>query len=280
MCVRPEHFAQQLEVVVRRARPVTLRSLAAPRARRPGGRELAVTFDDAYVDVLEAAVPILERFEVPATVFVVSAALGTSFWWDRLMALLRAAPPSRVAIHVPAAPGVPPVRVTVDSRGRVPEALHRVLRSSADSVREQILDEVRRSFGLPPLPDAAPTARAVTREELLQLAAHPLIEIGAHTSSHADLSRVTPDRMKQEVFEDRRSLGAMIGAEVEAFAYPHGRFTSQARTAVEQAGFTRACAGHPGRVRQKTDRLALPRLWPSDLDGDRFASFLGRWTGI
>ena len=45
-------------------------------------RAVVVTFDDGYVDVLETAYPLLARYEIPATVFVVSGCLGKRFWWD------------------------------------------------------------------------------------------------------------------------------------------------------------------------------------------------------
>ena len=43
-----------------------------------GERTLAITFDDAYHSVAEQALPVLERLEVPATVFACTAFLGTS----------------------------------------------------------------------------------------------------------------------------------------------------------------------------------------------------------
>jgi peptidoglycan/xylan/chitin deacetylase (PgdA/CDA1 family) len=42
-----------------------------------GERTLAITFDDAYHSVAERALPVLERLEVPATVFACTAFLGT-----------------------------------------------------------------------------------------------------------------------------------------------------------------------------------------------------------
>jgi peptidoglycan/xylan/chitin deacetylase (PgdA/CDA1 family) len=61
------------EIVERMARGASLRSLAA------------VTFDDGYTGVFELAAPILESLRVPATVFLVSDAVGrpTGFWWDQ-----------------------------------------------------------------------------------------------------------------------------------------------------------------------------------------------------
>jgi peptidoglycan/xylan/chitin deacetylase (PgdA/CDA1 family) len=279
MCVRPDNLAQHLEVLVRRTRPVSLHTLASVPRGQPGRRDLAVTFDDAYTDVLEVALPILERFEVPATVFVVTGALGASFWWDRLTALLWAAPPSRVTVTLPAAAGLPKRQIAVNSRRLPPAALGDVLRVSPDVVRKQVLDDLQEALGLAAVPDPAPMARAVTSEELLRLAAHPLITIGAHTFSHPDLSRVERSRLEREVLGSRRSLGDLIGADIDAFAYPHGLSSGEARAMVTRAGFTMACAGHPGRVRRHTDRLTLPRLWPSDVDGDGFGRFLRLWTG-
>ena len=49
-------------------------------------RSIVVTFDDGYVDNLNYAKPLLEHFNVPATVYLVTEALieGRNFWWDEL----------------------------------------------------------------------------------------------------------------------------------------------------------------------------------------------------
>jgi peptidoglycan/xylan/chitin deacetylase (PgdA/CDA1 family) len=49
-------------------------------------RELAITFDDGYLDNHDTAAPILERLGLPATFFVVTEWMGTAFvpWWDRV----------------------------------------------------------------------------------------------------------------------------------------------------------------------------------------------------
>jgi peptidoglycan/xylan/chitin deacetylase (PgdA/CDA1 family) len=52
---------------------------------RPLHRRLAITFDDGYRDNFENAAPILERYSLPATFFVVTEWVGTDIvpWWDK-----------------------------------------------------------------------------------------------------------------------------------------------------------------------------------------------------
>ena len=85
--VSPRHFAEHLEVLREYNHPMRLQHLAQglyrrKRARRP----VAITFDDGYADNLHNAKPLLERYDIPATVFVTTGYLGNEreFWWDEL----------------------------------------------------------------------------------------------------------------------------------------------------------------------------------------------------
>ena len=53
-------------------------------------RPLVVTFDDGYADNLYNAKPLLERYEIPATIFLTSGCIGQNreFWWDELDRML------------------------------------------------------------------------------------------------------------------------------------------------------------------------------------------------
>jgi peptidoglycan/xylan/chitin deacetylase (PgdA/CDA1 family) len=72
-------FARYFRVVPLRDLVDRLERGATPR------HELAITFDDGYRDNFENAAPILERFSLPATFFVVTKWMGTDVvpWWDR-----------------------------------------------------------------------------------------------------------------------------------------------------------------------------------------------------
>ena len=95
LVVSPSHFREHLEVLRRHFDLVSLPEMARRYDLTPGngsepvgdrptaGRPLALTFDDAYVDVLENALPQVEKHGIPVTVFVVTEALGDErFRWD------------------------------------------------------------------------------------------------------------------------------------------------------------------------------------------------------
>jgi peptidoglycan/xylan/chitin deacetylase (PgdA/CDA1 family) len=53
--------------------------------RLPLDRELAITFDDGYLDNFESAAPLLRKYSLPAAFFVVTRWMGGDVvpWWDR-----------------------------------------------------------------------------------------------------------------------------------------------------------------------------------------------------
>ncbi len=84
LSVRPGAFERQLELLVARGyRGATFTdAVRSP----PRGRTLVVTFDDGFRSVLELAFPILDRLELPATIFAVTGFAreqeGLPLRWD------------------------------------------------------------------------------------------------------------------------------------------------------------------------------------------------------
>jgi len=72
-------FARQMDTLLRLAVPV---SINAHFPLDPEKRHIAVTFDDAFENVVDHAVPELCRRNIPAAIFVVTGVLGeNATWW-------------------------------------------------------------------------------------------------------------------------------------------------------------------------------------------------------
>ena len=70
--IAPERFEEHLDWLSRRRRLVSLDETLGPQ-RKPF---VAVTFDDGYRDNLTIALPLLEKYQVPMTLFVTAGFLG------------------------------------------------------------------------------------------------------------------------------------------------------------------------------------------------------------
>jgi peptidoglycan/xylan/chitin deacetylase (PgdA/CDA1 family) len=83
LCVTPARFAEQMAWLKRRGlRGVSVATLVdAMPARRARGM-VGITFDDGYLNVLTAALPVLLRHDFTATMFIISDRIGGTNEWD------------------------------------------------------------------------------------------------------------------------------------------------------------------------------------------------------
>ncbi len=106
--------------------------------------------------------------------------------------------------------------------------------------------------------------RFMTRSELLEVAADPLVEIGSHTREHVKLGLASGQEVYEELVACKAELEDMLGVEVPSFAFPNCEYSAEAPAAVERAGHTNAvtCAGRGGLTAYE-----LGRESPSPIDG-------------
>jgi peptidoglycan/xylan/chitin deacetylase (PgdA/CDA1 family) len=306
LAVTPRHFTEHLEILRRECYPTSLGSFVDDLQN--GGfraRSIIVTMDDGYADNLYEAKPLLERFSIPATVFVTAGSIGSrrEFWWDEL---------ERIFLHSRDLPRVLSLRVdrfehrydlgaaasylpdqlkrdaqwNVES-GQEPSERHTVYRSLIKLLRplsaearsdalNQILDWARA------VSDARASHRTLTTEELLRLVDGGLLDVGAHGVSHSVLAELTQEEQKADILGSKTKLEAILGSRIDQFAYPFGSpddYTRETTALVQDAGFMSACANYPGLVWNGRNRYEWPRILVRDWDGEEFGRRLTRWWG-
>jgi peptidoglycan/xylan/chitin deacetylase (PgdA/CDA1 family) len=278
LCLRPAWFAEQLEVLRERALPLGLGDLGTALAdgELPSGA-VVVTFDDGYLNNLEVVKPLLECYEVPATLFVVSDSRGREFWWDELARLLepeRPLPP-RLELRLRGETlewetGGEPAR-----RGLAVELGRRLMHLPATDVRAALdalwsrVDDAG---------EEGPRHRCMTDDELRQATSGGLIALGSHTRSHPPLAGRPEAEQRSEVEGSRSSLEQATRCTVDTFSYPNGSRDDATRRLVREAGYRCACTSEPDVVRAATDPFDLPRFWLPPCDGRRLGRWLDRWV--
>ncbi|MGH8064306.1 MAG: polysaccharide deacetylase family protein, partial [Candidatus Entotheonellia bacterium] len=306
LCVTPHHFAEHLEILQRSFRVCSLRELDLALANNNlPDRSVVVTFDDGYVDNLQTARPLLEVYDIPATVFLTTGLIGQEceFWWDELDRLLLQ-------------PGLLPNMLTLRIEGRtygwemgdganydenafqryrgwkaweaapcvrqmLYRSLYELLRPVSQDERCDVLTELRSWVGTAAA--GRPSHRILSPAELVTLANGDLLDIGAHTVTHPVLSGLPTAAQWDEIRRSKDRLEEIIGRPVRSFAYPHGMpsdYTSETIAMVREAGFASGCAAYGGVVEAASDRFQLPRIEVQDCDGEKFARHLAKWLAV
>ena len=290
LCVHPDNFAAQMGALRQSGRPVlAVAELAARLAdgTAPKGA-VAVTFDDGYLDNLDTAVPILERHEVPATVFVTTSAVGGdgSLWWDELGDLLLTPGSPGVSAHLEVGGGIdlelpaagPDLPRWHAGQADPPTPRHaaylvlwRALVAMAAPERRRALDELSAVLGRP-----ARRRRMLDEDQLRILDAHPLVEIGAHTVTHPSLPTLDAEGVRDEIEGGRAQLEGLLGHPVRLLAYPFGHHDDATVAAARRAGFEAAVTTAGGAVGRTPDPHRIPRETMFDFDAARFRAELRR----
>ncbi|MGH9327218.1 MAG: polysaccharide deacetylase family protein [Terriglobia bacterium] len=256
-------FAQHLELVARKFNPVALADLlrGLHDHQRVPSRAVAITFDDGYADNYGVAVPLLERFGIPATFYVTAGAIDpndAALWFIRLR-------------HAFATTQKP--EWLDGKRGRAysladTEKRHRAFLEACEHcarvvppAQEDIATSIERELEVEPVPR---NDLMMTWDQVRKLHRKGYT-VGSHTLSHPNMAHIGEKEARREFEESKRKLEEELGAEVRHFSYPHPvlnpNWTQGTLALCRDAGFKSAVLTANGPVRTGADPYALPRVY-------------------
>lgn len=217
----------------------------------------AFTFDDGFADNLTLALPIMEKYAAPFTVFVPTGMIVRNIdaWWFGIAEWIR----RHDRIELPELGRF----ACADAAGkqRTYSAIEQAIHQNFDllpAVRAALAAD---GIAIAPLVDR----EALSDTQLRTLARHPLVTIGGHTTTHLNLARAPAATAKTEMANNRKFLQEIADQPVWHNAYPFGHAGAcGAREAdISRAvGFRTAVTTRPGAIfPQHRDHLhALPRI--------------------
>lgn len=237
-------------------------------------RSVAITFDDGTRDFATTAVPLLERFGFPATVYL-------STWYCN-----QPRPVFRVFAkyilwkgrhNYKGGPlGGVTGNVDVESpEGRtrfVDEVRARVKREGITlEQRDRILAGIAGSLGVDYEKALAETNfKLMTAEQVAQVSRSPLVSVELHTHRHQ--TPLNEELFQREIRQNRERIEAMTGRTPKHFCYPSGVFDGQFLPWLRSLGVETATTGEAGLAGRDSNPLLLPRVVDtSNLTADRFA---------
>lgn len=275
LTVSPRHFEEQIRYLKEHFQILRFEE----DWRKPGGEGVAITFDDGYADNYEYALPILEKYHVPATVFVSTGYVdsGREYWWDEIVRVLTKDVdyPKQFELkdslyHYTWDTGNPEARLEMAS------SLHWLLKMDPDIERVHLwLEQIKAWAGIEE--EARREHLPLTLGQLQALGRSEYITIGAHTVNHRSLGCQTKAGQEYEIGASVCFLEKALRRKINTFSYPFGsalHFNQDTFEICARKGIVKAASTLRGWWEEETAPYAIPRIEAVDQGGEGFKKFL------
>lgn len=257
----PELFDAHLRYLKKHFTPVSFRDVPSILSGRLCVKNpLILTVDDGYRDFVEAAVPLLRKHAIPATLFVTTRFIDGEIWLapDIINYVIFRTSKMKADI-LGSRPEVP--LQTLEDKRRACDKLLSFCKRLDEENKADVLSELadKLDVKVPPCPPSE--FQPVSWKQLKEL--DGLIEIGSHTLTHPILSRVATDRAEIEIVESKKHIERNLDREVTAFAYPngtHGDYAAREKEILRESGYRYAVTCNVGFNAFDADLLELNRV--------------------
>jgi peptidoglycan/xylan/chitin deacetylase (PgdA/CDA1 family) len=255
-------------------------AIQALQEKRLPPRAICITFDDGYRSIHDLALPILQEFGLPATVFTTTAYMdGGNMWNDRIIEAVRRLPNGPLdlralglGLHT-----LKDLHHREDILGKLNEGV-KYLRPQA---RLEVIDALEQLARVSDGAAAAAVADLMLNREMIASLSRSGIEIGGHTVTHPILNKLDDDLARREIVDNKHALEAIVGKPLRFFAYPNGKagvdFAPRHVRMVQEAGYSAAFTTAIGSASRFSNAYQIPRSRPWDATPFLFGLRLLRW---
>ena len=223
--------------------------------RLPAKREIALSFDDAYLDLKDL---LTKKYmhSVPVSIFVPTGYIGrtSGYWWDSLWTSFKK---SSYAGMIPL--GRRKFRVNLDSDFEATyERIAKYIRSLPAAEQEQTVKGILQIIG-----DSSQGSAALSKFDLVKIARRSNVELGNHTASHLNIAQSS----KKDSLDDFKAADQFLTQAThqrpELFAFPYGdgdAISDSLDNILSKSGYVAAFTLLPGEVRPETPLYRMPRV--------------------
>ncbi|PXX97925.1 hypothetical protein DF185_16435 [Marinifilum breve] len=189
------------------------------------GRTAFVSFDDGWKGNLKL-IPVLEKYQIPATFFIpVRPVMSGNFWWEYA------------------------AKVVEESREykSVEE-----LKKLPNDRRMQIIRGAASRYDL--------KRSCIELSELKRLKDNPLITIGSHTYHHPITIQCSDEELDFEYRESKKTLEEWLSVDINSFSFPNGDYNQRDLSLLKKYNYKMAFTVNPELNSNFNSEFQIPRV--------------------
>lgn len=224
---------------------------------------LVLTFDDGYADNYKNALPLLEKHNIPATIFVTTIHTDTQneFWWDQLVVDYGNIGPQ---FYLPG----------IEEKVSKQEFTYQHCVDLVSKLDNQQKKEWFLAFEKANHIEykSREEYRSLTLAELQKLDTHHLIDIGLHSHNHYSLGNLTEDEQMRELALSIKTLHELKAPPIKYLALPHGSYNMATAKVIKENGVlgmllaNNYYSNKKNKASGKINRILMPNIESKKLE--------------
>jgi peptidoglycan/xylan/chitin deacetylase (PgdA/CDA1 family) len=224
---------------------------------------IAITFDDGYLNNFQQAVPLLLKYQTPATFFISTVSLTDHQYIH---------PPDYIDMLNQS------VDTALDINGRsFSRSNNRLVHdhtNAYDYINSLSFDDFTRTLETLhkeyPLKDVARLVdpevfKLVSSEVISSFQSVELFTIGSHSHHHVNLTKLSREEVNHQLQTSKSLLERDMAISIDALAFPYGYFNENVVDAAIQAGYQYQIAG--GNITNEWRGKVFPRIGVLNMAG-------------
>lgn len=253
--ISAEDFEKQLKYIIKHFNPISVDEFFERFVdQKWDGREILLTFDDGYRNMLTTGLPILEKYNVPFALFLTTDNITKNTLFPTTINRLLNQGDEQTAYMLK--------HVTV---GEVDKICNDLLAS----VHEVELNACRTKYA---------SVNPLSWDEAKQIASSSLCTIGSHCVTHICChERQSLDEIRRQFTESRKEIQDRLNVPCDYLSYPNGNYTPEVTKIAEECGYKMAFSTKYEPVTgDMVDKMAVGRIYVP-YDYSRFVYSISRY---
>jgi glycosyltransferase involved in cell wall biosynthesis/peptidoglycan/xylan/chitin deacetylase (PgdA/CDA1 family) len=265
MMMSVENFDSILNYIKNKMNPVKLSDVIRYNSKKLDlpPDSVALTFDDGYLDNYTNAYPLLQKYNIPATIFLTTSFISNPmnyFWWDDLEFYFTRIDKIHSDIKMNCNPVIQNIIKKIekaDGQGKVKyiKGLMNSLKRLGESERSSFMDRISDKIS-----NMDKTVLMLNWSQVKDMVSSQIVEYGSHTENHIYMDKSDPAVIETEIQQSQNIIEQEIQEPCILFAYPNGNKSEKEEHLLKKYGFKIAVTTKYGHNSVSDDFMNLKRI--------------------
>ncbi len=263
----PENqFEQHMQYLAKNCNVVSLRKMSEMLSNKSPlpPQTVAVSFDDTFKNNRTTALPVLERFEIPATFFISTGFIDNNrrFWVDLVEHTINTTKKTSLDITLNGSRYTLPVKSNEEKIQTV-VTVKGEMKKMIPLDRDKTLQDLKEMLDVDDSGEQVPNYQNMNWDDIRAIDKSPLAEIGGHTVNHEIMSYLDDQSLAYEISESLDCLCKHLEHPIDLYSYPEGQaehYNDRVIQALKEKNVTICPSALKGTNPPGTDPFNLKRI--------------------